>query len=396
MATMTLGSNNTDYLKKTNTNTTTLQNAISAMVKTKTTPAIPIRSNVTTTKVTPTPYLAPVKVAPSAPIPTLSVSSMNKTTKGLSSIPSLSVSSMNATTRKLDAKPDEDTGDKGSPSGSTQTTNSNNSSQINAEYQAITNQLSEEYQLMMNQFEVQRKQLEESYGLGSQQYTLQLKQLQQDFDLATKQINEQQAEHDEANTTEAQSAYVAKMQSQRVAKNVLSQAGLANTGYENLYDAKVENTYKGNQKLIKANYATAMSAIQRAREAQSLAYGQNVENVGLNKAQYDLSFKQNLQNVGMDKSKYDLSYKQNMQNLAIDKAKAIQSQNASIAEQAKNETTNRVTLFNDVTQAITSGTKIGSVKTAVQSALDNEYISKQSADDIYRYAYDYLKNRSGR
>lgn len=232
-------------------------------------------------------------------------------------------------------------------------------------------ELANQYQSAINAYNTQKQQLEATYGLNSQEYAMRLKQLDDEYALTKQQLDAQQAEQRKASEGQSQEAYISKMQAQRVAQNILSAQGLANTGYENIYERRQEGTYTKQQQLIANAYQDAVNQINRSREAQALAYGQNVENVKMAQQQTQLAFQQNLQNI------------------AQNQAEALRSYQAGLAQVKQNSTyltDNRATMFSNVTSAIKGGASLKEIQDALTQAVEDGLVSQGSANDISRYA----------
>lgn len=236
-------------------------------------------------------------------------------------------------------------------------------------------QLNAELQSILNEYENQRKQLEATYGLNSEEYNIQLRQLTDDYNLSKSQLDQQLAEQEGATTKEAQQAYIQKMQSQRVAKNILASQGLGQTGYEWLTGRKREEAYQGTVGSIMQNYQNALNQINRTRQAQQQAFAQNQENVGMAQRQSALGYQQNLENISMAQQKAQADYQAGLKSIREGAQKTQQ-----------NLLDNRATMFSNVTQAIGGGAKFTEVKSALDTALSDNSITKTAYNDIYRYA----------
>lgn len=245
--------------------------------------------------------------------------------------------------------------------------------------------LNAELQSLLEQYNIQKRQLEQTYGLNSEEYALQLKQLTDDYNLAKTQLDQQLAEQQGVTTKEAQQAYISKMQSQRVAKNILASQGLGSTGYEWLTGRKREEAYQGTYNTIMQNYQNALNAIERSRASQQQAYSQNVENVQMGQKQQALSYQQNLENIAYSQAKAQADYQAGL--------KSIQ-QNAIDKQNTYND--NRVALFQNVSTGLAGGATMTDVKSALDSALNNDQITKTTYNDIYRYAQSLAPSKTGR
>ena len=338
-----------DSLKKTTSNIT---QALASSLKQPTTIAynqasLPVQSI----------YQAPAYVAPKVTSPIISTQA-KKTTPTMASVGLLDKKDTGYTS--VVAK---------TPTTTTTPTKITNPDYINTS--ADEAELASQYQSVINAYNTQKQQLEATYGLNSQEYAIRLKQLDDEYALTKQQLDAQQSEQQKASEGQSQEAYISKMQAQRVAQNILSAQGLANTGYENIYERRQEGTYTKQQSAIANAYQDAVNQINRSREAQALAYGQNVENVKMAQQQTQLAFQQNLQNIAQNQAEALRSY---------------QSGLAQVKQNATYLTDNRATMFSNVTSAIQGGASLKEIQDALTQAVKDGLVSEGSANDIARYA----------
>lgn len=141
------------------------------------------------------------------------------------------------------------------------------------------------------------QQLLEQYNLTKKQQDLSQSQLEASYKLAQEQLNAQKLQEETSATRLAQQAYIQREQSQRVAPNILSAMGTSNTGYENIYGNRLENTYKGQYGDIIYNRDTALANIEQNRATKALSYEQSMQQLALERESASLDYKQALENL---------------------------------------------------------------------------------------------------
>lgn len=141
------------------------------------------------------------------------------------------------------------------------------------------------------------QQLKEQYELTQKELGLSQSQLEQSYKLAQSQLQAQELEQQDSARRLAQQAYVQKSQSERVAPNVLSAMGVADTGYENIYKGRLESTYKGQYGDIQYNLGSALSDINRTRATQALSFEQSQQQLALQRESAALDYRQALENL---------------------------------------------------------------------------------------------------
>lgn len=141
------------------------------------------------------------------------------------------------------------------------------------------------------------QQLKEQYELTQKELGLSQSQLEQSYKLAQSQLQAQELEQQDSARRLAQQAYVQKSQSERVAPNVLSAMGVADTGYENIYKGRLESTYKGKYGDIQYNLGSALSDINRTRATQALSFEQSQQQLALQRESAALDYRQALERL---------------------------------------------------------------------------------------------------